>query len=165
MAALAAACRATASSSLAAAQRSGSVVLPALHHLLPSHQQACQYSDAPDIIPLQRKQQQQQPATTSAGQRQELAVPLPEQNVGPWERVIDKATGQPYYFNPKTGVTTPTGAPQPDAWVAVRDERTQAQYYWNKQSGVCACVLLQRGPTGQLCAHKAVLLRCNEVCA
>lgn len=127
MTALAAACRAASS----LVQRQGQGVLPALH-LLP-HQQSCQYSDAPDIIPLQRKQQQQ--PTTTAGQQQELAVPLPEQNLGPWERVIDKATGQPYYFNPKTGVTTPTGAPQPDAWVAVRDQQTQAQYYWNKQSG------------------------------
>lgn len=112
-------------------------MLPALH-LLP-HQQSYQYSDAPDIIPLQRKQQQ--PATTAG---QEVSVPLPERNLGPWERVIDKATGQPYYFNPKTGVTTPTGAPQPDAWVAVRDQQTQAQYYWNKQSGVRASLSPQQ---------------------
>jgi hypothetical protein len=34
-----------------------------------------------------------------------------------------------------SGVTTPVGAPQPDAWVEVKDEKSGLMYYWNKQSG------------------------------
>jgi hypothetical protein len=51
------------------------------------------------IVPL--KKQQQQPAPT--GQQQELAVDLPESNRGPWERVIDEESGQPYWWNAKSG--------------------------------------------------------------
>lgn len=67
-----------------------------------------QYSaDAPEpmIIPAQRNQQQQQQQQTAAvpAQRQEMAVQLPDSNQGPWERVIDKTSGQPYWWNAKTG--------------------------------------------------------------
>jgi hypothetical protein len=30
-------------------------------------------------------------------------VNLPSSNQGPWERVIDKTSGQPYWWNAKTG--------------------------------------------------------------
>jgi hypothetical protein len=61
-------------------------------------------ADAPEpmIIPAQR-QQQNQPAVPA--QRQELAVDLPSTNQGPWERVIDKTSGQPYWWNAKTGTS------------------------------------------------------------
>jgi hypothetical protein len=49
-----------------------------------------------------------------------VEVPLPPEMLGPWKRVRDKATGQHYYWNSGTGVTTPLGAPRPDAWVGVR---------------------------------------------
>jgi hypothetical protein len=51
------------------------------------------------IVPLNK--QQQQPAPT--GQRQELALDLPDSNRGPWERVIDEKSGQPYWWNAKSG--------------------------------------------------------------
>lgn len=59
-------------------------------------------ADAPEpmIIPAHR-QQQNQPAVPT--QRQELAVDLASSNQGPWERVIDKTSGQPYWWNAKTG--------------------------------------------------------------
>lgn len=65
--------------------------------------QVRQYSaDAPEpmTVPL-NKQQPQQPATT--GQRQELAVDIPDSNRGPWERVVDEKSGQPYWWNAKSG--------------------------------------------------------------
>jgi hypothetical protein len=61
-----------------------------------------QYSaDVPEpmIVPLNK--QQQKPAPT--GQRQELALDLPDSNRGPWERVIDEKSGQPYWWNAKSG--------------------------------------------------------------
>jgi hypothetical protein len=33
------------------------------------------------------------------------------------------------------GVTTPVGAPKPDAWVAVVDKQSGLTYYWNQDSG------------------------------
>lgn len=51
----------------------------------------------PMIVPVPR---QQQPAPS---QRQETALELPDESKGPWERVIDKASGQPYWWNAKTG--------------------------------------------------------------
>lgn len=95
-------------------------------------------ADAPEplIVPSQQRQQQQPGAVaTTPEQRKEIAVPLPPANLGPWERVIDKGTGQPYWWNAKTGVTTPVGASKPDAWVAVVETRTQTEYFWNKESG------------------------------
>jgi hypothetical protein len=33
------------------------------------------------------------------------------------------------------GVTTPVGAPKPDAWVEVVDKKSGLTYYWNQDSG------------------------------
>lgn len=56
------------------------------------------------IAPLQKQQQQQQQPATTSRQVTELAVDLPPANIGPWERANDKVSGQPYWWNPKTGV-------------------------------------------------------------
>jgi hypothetical protein len=61
-------------------------------------------------------------------------VPLPPQNLGPWHKAKDAATGGSYYYNPDTGVATPVGAPKPDAWVQVAADRG-GLYYWNKADG------------------------------
>jgi hypothetical protein len=34
------------------------------------------------------------------------------------------------------GVTTPVGAPKPDAWLEVVDKKSGLTYYWNQDSGV-----------------------------
>jgi hypothetical protein len=37
------------------------------------------------------------------------------------------------------GVTTPVGAPKPDAWVEVVDKKSGLTYYWNQDSGWRCC--------------------------
>jgi hypothetical protein len=37
------------------------------------------------------------------------------------------------------GVTTPVGAPKPDAWLEVVDKKSGLTYYWNQDSGGQYC--------------------------
>lgn len=106
----------------------------AAQHQLPwldaasTNRQRRQYSaDAPEplIVPAASTSQQQQKQQTQPALQQprEVALELPQANQGPWERVSDKASGQTYWWNKHTNVTTPVGASRPDAWVAVVDEK------------------------------------------
>lgn len=53
-----------------------------------------------------------------------------------------------YWWNQSTNVTTPVGAPKPDAWVQVvaKDGRV---YFWNKDSSEC----LQQGASAHVDDH------------
>jgi len=78
------------------ASASNVLTMQQAHTLAQSRQYA---ADAdPMIVPVQKQQQQPAPS-----QRQETALELPDENKGPWERVIDKASGQPYWWNANTG--------------------------------------------------------------
>eukprot|EP00879_Flechtneria_rotunda_P016348 GHRR01017104.1.p1 GENE.GHRR01017104.1~~GHRR01017104.1.p1 ORF type:complete len:122 (+),score=27.55 GHRR01017104.1:1-366(+) len=80
---------------------------------------------------------------------------LVDRNKGPWEKVQDKATGGTYWWNPSTDVTTPVGAPKPDAWVEAMDKQSGLTYYWNQDSGDTTAVGEPRpGPEGRLVAQQ-----------
>ncbi|WIA41326.1 hypothetical protein OEZ86_004923 [Tetradesmus obliquus] len=96
------------------------------------------------IVPLKR--QQTAPQQTAAA-----AAAVAERNTGPWELVQDKGTGGSYWWNQATGITTPVGAPKPDAWVAVVDKASGGTYYWNQDSGDTTAVGEPLpGPEGRL---------------
>lgn len=40
------------------------------------------------------------------------------------------------------GLTTPVGAPKPDAWVEVVDKQSGLPYYWNQESGTSSTQIL-----------------------
>eukprot|EP00877_Chromochloris_zofingiensis_P008758 jgi/Chrzof1/4135/Cz14g00130.t1 len=83
--------------------------------------------------------------------RQVVPGPVPRSNQGPWEPVTDGKTGQTYYWQKETGLTTPLGAPKPDAWVEVIDSKTGGVYYWNEESGDTTAVgEPMPGPEGRL---------------
>ncbi|KAF6255798.1 hypothetical protein COO60DRAFT_1532809 [Scenedesmus sp. NREL 46B-D3] len=86
------------------------------------------------IVPLTRQQTAPQQQSAAA------AAAVAERNKGPWELVQDTATGGSYWWNETTGVTTPVGAPKPDAWVAVVDKNSGLTYYWNQGSGETTAV-------------------------
>jgi hypothetical protein len=71
------------------------------HAAHPVRQYAGDGSPDPMIVPLQRQVKQQ----TAPAPLQEHAVELPDSNRGPWERVVDKDSGQPYWWNAKTGTS------------------------------------------------------------
>eukprot|EP00878_Enallax_costatus_P009768 GHUV01010201.1.p1 GENE.GHUV01010201.1~~GHUV01010201.1.p1 ORF type:complete len:208 (+),score=43.50 GHUV01010201.1:702-1325(+) len=79
----------------------------------------------PMIIPLRNQPAPQQSQPTGP----------PDRNRGPWEKVQDQASGGTYWWNTRTGVTTPVGAPKPDAWAEVPDKESGLVYYWNQESG------------------------------